>query len=67
MDGYKSCQCRIVQSAPADLYCGPGGSCGQRSFLTREEKVDMLKQYKDSLQKEVQAVSERIDELKKEK
>ena len=50
-----------------DGCCGPGGSCGQRSFLTKEEKAEMLKQYKDSLQKEVQAVSERIDELKKEK
>ncbi len=50
-----------------DGCCGPDGSYGQRSFLTREEKAEMLKQYKDSLEKEVQAVSERIDELKKEK
>ena len=48
-------------------YCGPGGSCGTRSFLTKEEKAGMLKEYKDSLQKEIQAVSERIEELKKEK
>ena len=48
-------------------YCGPGGSCGQRSFLTREEKAEMLQEYKESLRKEVQAVSERIEELKKEK
>lgn len=46
-------------------YCSPGG-CGERSFLTREEKAEMLKDYKESLQKEIQAVSERIEELKKE-
>ena len=48
-------------------YCGPDGSCGTRSFLTKEEKAEMLKQYKASLQKEIQAVSERIEELKKAK
>ncbi|HLD96786.1 MAG TPA: hypothetical protein VI934_00400 [Candidatus Nanoarchaeia archaeon] len=50
-----------------DGCCGPDGSYGQRSFLTRDEKAEMLKQYKDSLEKEVQAVSERIADLKKEK
>jgi hypothetical protein len=51
------------------------GSCGYgcsssgidvrkvRSFLTREEKVSLLKEYKDDLEKEVQGVSERIKEL----
>jgi hypothetical protein len=32
-------------------------------FLTREEKVSMLKQYKDDLEKEAQGVTERIEEL----
>ena len=46
--------------------CEAGG-CAPRAFLTREEKLGMLKEYKESLQKETQAVSERIEELKKEK
>ena len=47
--------------------CGLGGSCGTRSFLTKEEKAEMLKEYKESLEKEIQAVSERISDLRKEK
>lgn len=34
-----------------------------RSFLTREEKVSMLKEYKDDLEKEIQGISERIKDL----
>jgi hypothetical protein len=47
--------------------CGCGSSridVGKvRSFLTREEKVSILKEYKDDLDKEVQGVTERINEL----
>ena len=40
------------------------GSCGtQRSFLTREEKVEILKDYKESLEKEAKGIGERIKEL----
>lgn len=47
------------------------GSCGcsgidiqrARSFLTREEKVSMLREYKNDLEREVQGVAERIKEL----
>ena len=41
--------------------CGPGN----RSFLTREEKIEMLKEYKDSLDKEAKGVGERIKDLEK--
>ena len=34
-----------------------------RGFLTREEKVSLLKDYKNNLEKEVKGVSERIKEL----
>jgi hypothetical protein len=34
-----------------------------RSFLTREEKVEILKDYKNELEREAQGVSERIKEL----
>jgi hypothetical protein len=45
--------------------CGGGGgwSYGGRSFLTNEEKLAMLKEYKEDLEKEVKGVEERIKEL----
>ncbi len=36
-----------------------------RNFLTKEEKIEMLKEYKDSLEREVKGVAERIKELEK--
>jgi hypothetical protein len=43
--------------------CGGGWSYGGRSFLTKEEKLAMLKEYKEDLEKEVAGVEERIKEL----
>lgn len=44
-----------------DGYC-----CGSmRGFLTKEEKIEMLEDYKTSLEKETQGVAERLKELKK--
>lgn len=46
-----------------------GGSCSagpNRSFLTREEKIGMLEDYKKALENEAKGVAERIKELKKE-
>jgi hypothetical protein len=34
-----------------------------RSFLTKEERIALLKEYKDELEKEGQGVVERIKEL----
>ena len=42
--------------------CGCGSS---REFLTKEEKTERLKEYKESLEKEVKGISERIEELEK--
>jgi hypothetical protein len=42
-----------------------GGCCGPRNFLTKGEKVEMLKEYKESLEKEAKGVAERIKELEK--
>ena len=44
------------------------GCCGMsaqqvRSFLTKEERISLLKKYKDDLDKESQGVNERIKEL----
>ena len=44
------------------MTCGP---CGGRSFLTAEEKVEMLSEYKESLEKELQGVKERIKDMGK--
>ena len=38
---------------------------GTRSFFTKEEKVEMLKEYQEALEKEAKGVAERIKELKK--
>jgi hypothetical protein len=45
--------------------CGCGGGFGRR-FLTKEEKIAGLQEYLESLQKEAQAVEERIAALNKE-
>lgn len=41
------------------------GCCGERSFLTKEEKIEMLKEYREELEKEVQGIKERINELER--
>ena len=45
--------------------CDMGNKEEFRSFLTKKEKAEILKDYKDSLEKEMQGVSERIKELEK--
>ena len=40
-----------------------GWGYGVRTFLTKEEKLAMLKEYKEDLEKEVQGIEERIKEL----
>ena len=45
-------------------YCDCGPSEG-RSFLTKEERIEMLKEYKETLEKEAKGVAERIKELEK--
>lgn len=43
-----------------------GCSCeAPRSFMTKEEKIEMLKEYKQSLEKEAKGVAERIKEIEK--
>jgi hypothetical protein len=44
------------------------GCCGtgfqkERSFLTKEERIALLKEYKNDLEKEAEGVVERIKEL----
>jgi len=42
------------------------GCCGTRSFFTKEEKTEMLREYKESLEKEAKGVAEKIKQLEKE-
>ena len=44
---------------------GMYGEHGMRKFLTKEEKVELLKEYKKSLEEETKGVTERIKELEK--
>jgi hypothetical protein len=43
--------------------CCEGGFHKARSFLTREERIALLKEYKNDLERETQGVVERIKEL----
>lgn len=49
--------------------CASSGCCGEvasfRAYLTREEKIEMLEEYKKSLELEAKGVAERIEQLKK--
>ena len=38
--------------------------CGGRRFLTKEEKMEWLEEYKTNLENELKGVTERIEELK---
>ena len=42
-----------------------GCGYGMRNFLTKEERIDILKQYKESLENEAKGVAEKIKELQK--
>lgn len=42
--------------------CGTGG---MRNFLTKEEKLEILKEYKKNLENEAKGVGERIKDLEK--
>lgn len=50
------------------MYCDCGcGCCGPMAFRTKEEKLEMLKGYRECLEKEIRGIDEVIAELKKEK
>ena len=48
------------------MNCGcTSDNSAYRGFLTKEEKIEMLKEYQESLEKEAKGVAERIKELQK--
>lgn len=57
------CIYRIANMTYGSYCCGGIDIRRARSFLTREEKVSMLKEYKDDLEREAKGVAERIKEL----
>ena len=55
-----------------DCGCNCGCDCGcgcesdvARKYFTKDEKLEMLKEYKEALENEAKGVSERIKELQK--
>jgi len=44
-----------------------GGMGMGRSFLTKTERLEMMKEYKEALENEAKGVAERIKEVEKEK
>ena len=48
-----------------DFSCGGCKCCFPRKFYTKEEKIKMLEEYVESLEKELFAVKKHIEELKK--
>jgi peptidoglycan hydrolase CwlO-like protein len=46
--------------------CGVGTD-SMRNFLTRDEKISMLKEYKGNLEKEIQGIAEKIKDLESKK
>jgi hypothetical protein len=55
----------MCKEVNTEMGCGCYGSGYQRarSFLTKEERIALLKEYQDELDKEKQGVSERIKAL----
>ncbi|MDE1856411.1 MAG: DUF5320 domain-containing protein [Candidatus Micrarchaeota archaeon] len=48
-----------------DEMCECGNGNGMRNFLTKDEKLEILKEYKKNLESEAKGVGERIKELEK--
>jgi len=58
--GTGGCGCESEKESTGGCGCG---SSSQRAFLTKEEKMKMLQDYKAELEKEVKGVNEKLKEL----
>ena len=47
--------------------CGCGCGYGMRGFVTKEERLEMLKEYKKELEQEMKGIEEEIKETQKAK
>jgi hypothetical protein len=58
-DTQNCCDVRVIRCGPRELDC-----CGiPRHFITKKEKHEALKKYRDQLQNELKGVEERITDL----
>jgi hypothetical protein len=51
-----------IHHSDAHGTCG----CGERKFLSKKERIEMLEEYRESLKCELKGVEEELKELKKE-
>jgi hypothetical protein len=59
------CDCHDHDECSCDCDCGCGGDMGfQRKFMTHKEELEMLEDYRGDLKLELEAVEERIKDLK---
>jgi|GEM_PF-1394531 len=66
------CGCHDHDECDCGCDCNCGCGCGddlgfQRRFMTRKEELEMLEDYRGDLKLELEAVEERIAELKSKK
>ena len=58
-DTQNCCAVRVIRCGPSEHDC-----CGiPRRFVTKKEKHEALKKYRDQLQNELKGVEERINDL----
>jgi hypothetical protein len=61
-------ECDCDDSCDCGCDCNCGGDVGfQRKFMTHKEEIEMLEDYRGDLKLELEAVEERIAELKSKK
>lgn len=65
-------ECGCIDHDECDCGCNCNCGCGddigfQRKFMTRKEELEMLEDYRGDLKLELEAVEERIAELKSKK
>jgi hypothetical protein len=61
--GRMALTCRFQSKGGVLKVCGYGAYGGRR-YLTKQEKIEWLEEYKSNLEKELAGVTERIEELK---
>jgi hypothetical protein len=61
------CGCHDHDESECDCNCGCGDMGFQRRFMTHKEELEMLEDYRGVLKLELEAVEERIAELKTKK
>ena len=58
------CETNNNESCAGTHHVCCGHMPGHRRFLSREEKIELLEKYRNDLEKEIEGVKQRIEELK---